>query len=148
MKNTQNTETPWEFVRAVENYFGIKFKYDMAASTENAKAPIFFTEQDDSLNMDWPLDGWCWLNPQFRNVGEWAKKCKEQKDRGASVISIWPLTSEKNNRPSWKYSNVFVIHGRIWKNVRGCMLCLWSAGSCGNVNSLEWNKKTGTLKEV
>lgn len=38
--SNQDIETPIEFVRAVESCFNIFFKYDMAATPENKKAPI------------------------------------------------------------------------------------------------------------
>ena len=73
-KSKQDYGTPWEFIRTVEARFGT-LTFDLAASAENAKAPQFFTEADDSLSQPWPLDGVCWLNPPFANIADWAKKC-------------------------------------------------------------------------
>jgi len=145
--NTQNTETPLIFVQQVQKYLDIKFKYDMAADSNNFKAPYYFTEKDDSLSMDWPLDGWCWLNPTFKNLTKWIKKCKEQKDRGCCIVSIWPLSCDKNQIETFTKSSVFVIHGRIWPNVRGCMLCVWiHKQPIIWVTGLSWDKKE--LKEI
>jgi len=110
----------------------------MAGTEGNKKAPIVFTEEDDSLSTDWPLDGWCWLNPPFRNVGSWAEKCKEQSDKGVKIISIWPISGDLNSIVVWTNSRVNVIHGRIWPEVRACNLCEW--GESG-VTGLRWNKK-------
>ena len=138
--STQKTETPDTFVRAVEKYLAIEFKYDMAGTELNKKAPVVFTEQEDSLSIDWPTDGWCWLNPPFANVGEWAKKCREQSIRGSGIVSIWPLSGDLNMIPAWEHAAVHVIHGRIWPLVRGCMLCMWDDIDYG-VEGLRWDRK-------
>ena len=119
----QNISTPWEFVKAVEEYKGIKFLYDMAASGPiDKKAPLYYTEWDDSLSIDWPLDGWCWLNPTFRNLTKWVNKCAEQKELGCKIVSVWPLSGDLNQVPTYLEAGVDIIHGRIWPEVRGCML--------------------------
>jgi hypothetical protein len=144
--SNQNIETPPEFVLAVENLLGIKFEYDMAGTEENKKAPIVFTEAQDSLSVDWPTDGWCWLNPPFKHVGKFVKKCVEQMDLGCRVVSIWPLSGDFNMIPAWKWSQVYVIHGRIWPEVRGCMLCVWGV-DIESPKGLIWDKKNKTLKK-
>jgi hypothetical protein len=123
---TQNLATPWPFVRAVESVFGLQFTYDMAAEESTAKAPVWFGPEWDSLSHDWPTDGcWCWLNPTFWNLGRWVAKCSEQAMRGARIVSIWPLSGDVNMVEAWQGADVYVIHGRIWPNVRGLMLCVW-----------------------
>jgi hypothetical protein len=123
--SNQNIPTPWNLFFAVEKYFHIHFKYDMAASKENAKCGIFFTEEDDSLSIDWPTDGWIWLNPTFVNLTKWINKCKEQKEKGCRIISIWPFSCDLNQIVSYQNANEFRIFGRVWPNVRGCVLYEW-----------------------
>ena len=52
------------------------FDLDPAASPDNAKAPVFFTEADDGLSQPWK--GRVWLNPPYGPVelagGTWRKK--------------------------------------------------------------------------
>ena len=143
--NTQNTSTPWTFVRALEDYFNLKFKYDMAASHENSKAADYFTEEDNSLSLGWPTDYPCFLNPPFVKVGKWAEKCYREKERGSRIISIWPLSSDLNMIDAWQVADVYPIHGRIWPLVRGCMVCDWSKNSGGLVRPLHWDRKASTL---
>lgn len=140
--SNQNVSTPREFIKAVEKYYGIKFKYDMAASEENHKAPEYFTEKDDSLSIDWPLDGWCWLNPTFINLTQWINKCLQQMRRGCKIISIWPLSGDLNQIPTYENATVSIIHGRIWPVVRGCMLCKWDLSDTWGltINGLKWDK--------
>lgn len=128
--NTQNTETPWIFIKSVEDYFGITFKYDLAGDEKNKKAPFVFTEKENSLSIEWPKNGWCWLNPPFGRVNktslkDWVYKCDEQMRTGAKIVSIWTLSGDLYTIPAWRYAYVYIIHGRIWPLVRGCMLCLW-----------------------
>lgn len=136
--NTQNTETPDILVRALEDFLGINFKYDMAGDEQNKKAPIVFTEEHNSLRRDWPMDGWCFLNPPFAKLTLWVKKCKEQSARGVPIVSIWPLSGDLNQVDTWMGSRVHIIHRRIWKGVRGCMVCVWGASG---IIGLMWDGK-------
>jgi phage N-6-adenine-methyltransferase len=71
----QDYETPDDFIQAVEARFG-KLDFDLAASAENTKAPLFYTEEDNSLARRWDdLEGNLWLNPPFTDIGAWAGKC-------------------------------------------------------------------------
>ena len=86
-RSRQDYETPAEFIAAVEKRWGW-MAVDLAASKENAKAPSYYTEADDSLAQNWqmlfrnPATLCCWLNPPFGDIAPWAKKCSE--------ISLWP----------------------------------------------------------
>lgn len=94
----QATGTPWQFIHALEQRFGTAVDFDLAASPENAKAPSFFTAEDDALKQDWSLimrhrqyvvnaavtewreDGparLAYLNPPFANIRPWACKVAE-----------------------------------------------------------------------
>jgi phage N-6-adenine-methyltransferase len=78
----QDYATPREFIDAVERRFGA-ITLDLAASPDNAKAKRYFTIGQDSLSQDWGKllgEGHnLWLNPPFRNIVIWAKKCSETK---------------------------------------------------------------------
>lgn len=146
MNSNQENATPWNFFKAVEAFFGITFAYDMAASPDNAKCKNYCTEKDNSLSFQWPTDRPCWLNPPFRKLSKFIPKCAEEKARGAKIVSIWPLSGDYNQLPAWIESDVYVIHGRIWPEVRGLMLCRWDEHSCGIVRGLTWDKKV--LKQI
>jgi phage N-6-adenine-methyltransferase len=138
--SNQNIATPQIFVNAVASYFNIKFKYDMAASQENTKCEKFFTEKDNSLAIDWPTNGWCWLNPPFKHLTKWINKCNEQKNRGCKIFSIWHLSGDSNQIVTWSNASIYIIHGRIWPEVRGIMLCEWNNNKRQNVQGFIWNK--------
>ena len=150
MANSDQTiATPWIFVEAVEKFLGIEFRYDMAADGQNTKAEIFFTEKDDSLNIDWPLDGWIWINPPFNKLGPWIKKMREQQKRGCKIISVFPLATGQNRDPAWLHSNVHMVHNhRLWPEVRDIMVCEWSQGDHLPPVGLSWDRKAGALTKV
>jgi phage N-6-adenine-methyltransferase len=71
----QDYATPRDFISAVERRFG-PLSVDLAASSENTKAPIYLTVGQDSLSADWTRHfGNLWLNPPFANIAPWAAKC-------------------------------------------------------------------------
>lgn len=76
--SAQDYSTPDEFMSAVVERFGARLTWDLAASAENAKAPLFFTEADDALTQVWTsCAGDLWLNPPFSSIAPWAKKCAD-----------------------------------------------------------------------
>jgi phage N-6-adenine-methyltransferase len=99
-KSEQVVGTPWELIRAVEKRWG-KLKLDLAASDDgsNAKAPAWFGPTDDYLSQEFvsgkglPDDALCWCNPPFANIRPWAKKWREDSQKGARIIALVPLTT-------------------------------------------------------
>ena len=74
----QDYETQPELLEAVRERFGA-LSFDLACSgPSNAKAPLFFTEAEDSLTRDWTRlpRGNLWLNPPFSRIDPWAAKCR------------------------------------------------------------------------
>jgi len=141
--STQNTSTPWALVRAIELFFGVQIKFDLAASPENTKATRFFTEEDDALSLDWPTDCHSFLNPQFKYLTRWINKCVEQKIAGAKFFTIWPLSSDANQIPAYQRAKVYMVHGRVWPLVRSCMICKWDLRDhfTGVAGGLQWDGK-------
>ncbi len=114
-KSKQDYPTPWSFIHACEHRFG-KIAFDLAATAENAKAPSFFTKEQDSLLQPWHLlDGLLFLNPEFGNITPWVKKCWEESNLGAKILFLTPASIGSN----WfrDYVNgsaqVLALNGRI-----------------------------------
>jgi hypothetical protein len=63
---------------------------DLAAHAGNTKVPhCYLTKEDDSLAQPWGLDfptGNLWLNPEFKQIAPWAKKCVEESARRQGLI--------------------------------------------------------------
>ena len=123
--SNQNIETPKVFVKELERFFDIKFAFDMAASPTDHKAPMYFREEENSLTIKWPTSGWCFLNPPFKRLTKWINKCSEESKAGARIVSIWPLSGDLNQIKVWKEADVYIVHGRLWPEVRSIVVCVW-----------------------
>ena len=91
-RSKQTYGTPQAFIDAVEKRFG-KLICDLAASKENAKCEAFFDEAANALVQPWAElypDVNLWLNPPYKNIGDWAKKCAEEsvKRRGLIILLV------------------------------------------------------------
>lgn len=84
-KGDQERSTPWDFIGQVRARWPIVF--DLAAKKKNAKHSSYFNKWDNSLEQDWiglykKLEynskghiQYLWLNPPFKHVTPWMKKC-------------------------------------------------------------------------
>lgn len=86
----QDYETPLEFIEAVEKRFG-RLTVDLAASAENAKASLYFTENDNALDQEWP-EGLLWLNPPFKDIEPWAAKCAWDASPRRRILMLTPAS--------------------------------------------------------
>jgi phage N-6-adenine-methyltransferase len=60
-----------EFMARLAERFGA-FDLDAAAAPHNAKAPTFYTREDDGLSQSW--SGRVWCNPPYSDCGAWVQK--------------------------------------------------------------------------
>mgnify|MGYP001466583790 FL=1 len=107
--------TPWSFIAAVEAKFG-SLSVDLAASKENAKAPFYYTKENNALESRWcDLLGNLWLNPPFADIAPWAAKCAAEGKLGAKVLLLVPASVGAN----WFVEHVhhqacvYFLQGRI-----------------------------------
>ena len=72
--NKEDWETPQDFYDQLNAKY--HFKWDLAASDDNAKCSYYFTRDDNSLEQDWEgLSGNLFLNPPYgRELKLWVKK--------------------------------------------------------------------------
>lgn len=59
------------FIATLEARFGA-FDLDVAAAAHNAKAPKFYTREQDGLSLPWAGRVWC--NPPYSDCGAWVRK--------------------------------------------------------------------------
>lgn len=89
--------TKWEFIRELEARAGWgSFDLDVAAAPHNAKAPLFYTREDNGLTKPWRIPGTggdlnVWCNPPYSRL-------KGVMDLGSWVVKAWEEWS-KTNRP-------------------------------------------------
>src|SRR5690554_6323664 len=86
-------ETPPGLIADLEREFG-PFDLDVAAAPHNAKAPKYFTEEDDGLTQDWY--GLCFMNPPYgREIGKWVAKARAEAEAGrATVVALIPARTD------------------------------------------------------
>jgi len=85
--------TPPELVRELEPEFG-PFELDPCApSAEIAKAPKFFTKEQDGLLQDW-APARVFLNPPFSRIPDFLLKAKQEARRGSLVVALLPAKTD------------------------------------------------------
>lgn len=108
--------TPQVFIDAVERNWG-PLVVDLAATTASAKAPTYYTPEQDSLKQDWSrLGGNLWLNPPYSNIAPWVKKCAEsyRENEQIELFLLVPASIGANWFWDyvWDYSTVYSV-GRM-----------------------------------
>lgn len=88
--------TPPELFYTLDIEFN--FVADMACSNENKLCDLGFTEEDNSLELDWALEisvfapdninGYAWLNCPYSNPMPWVKKALESQSNGLGVVML------------------------------------------------------------
>lgn len=70
------------FIASLEERFGA-FTLDVAAAEHNAKAPRFYTREDDGLDRRWSGNVWC--NPPYSDCGAWVRKAWDEWHRNGML---------------------------------------------------------------
>ncbi|HEY9792114.1 MAG TPA: DNA N-6-adenine-methyltransferase [Candidatus Obscuribacterales bacterium] len=134
-KSKQDYGTPEDFIRAVQRHVG-KIGFDLAASAHNKKHARYYAMLDllepdwgamgfDSLAQDWGIapmaratgEKVLWLNPPFKQITPWARKCAETlPDLGSDLIAfLVPAAVGSNWFRDYVYGKaaVLFLNGRI-----------------------------------
>lgn len=95
---TDQWATPLKFFKEVEAEFG-PFDLDPAADATNAKAPKFYTKEDDGLSKVWFGKVWC--NPPYgRGIGAWVER---------AALSLTTLTQVGYDPPEYVTTDLVVM---------------------------------------
>lgn len=118
---SQTWATPWPVIHALEAE-GFRFTLDVAAGPMTAKAPKFYTEEDNAFLQDWAADagdGDAWCNPPYGDkrfpVRDWVARAHLFRDRLNTVLL---LPANKTDQ-DWFHDLVLVdgeyrpVRGRI-----------------------------------
>lgn len=95
----QKLATPVRWIREVERALGHAFELDVCAEPSTAKAPRFFTVEDNGLAQDW--DGLCWCNPPFNAIGDWVARGLQQWDHNAAFAGVVYLVPTNRTEQPW-----------------------------------------------
>lgn len=117
--NNQNWATPWPVIRALSPEFC--FTLDVAAGIKTAKAPKFYTEDDDAFSRDWGRDadgGDAWCNPPYgpcngKTIGDWVQKTWSFRKSLTSVLLL-PI-----NKQDQDWFHDLVLKDGEYRPVRG-----------------------------
>jgi phage N-6-adenine-methyltransferase len=117
-RSKQDYGTPLVFLAAVKRRFGIaEFAIDLAASAENAVAPMFYTEAENALHQPWRTKSreLAWCNPPFSNIGPWVEKAWAESRKGARVAMLLPAGVGSNWWRDHVHGKAFVLllNGRL-----------------------------------
>jgi len=109
--------TPCDLIHYREGLpLGPTLTLDVAASHGNAKAPAYFTAEDDGLNQSWGGHT-VWLNPPYgREISGWLMKAVEQKDYTDGVWVLVPARTDTKWFHEWVLPHaeaVYFIKGRL-----------------------------------
>jgi phage N-6-adenine-methyltransferase len=158
-KSFQAYGTPDELLAAVRRLLEIaEFDADLAASAGNAVCPVYFTEQDDSLQLPWTVGpGWNWLNPPFGNLKVWVKKAYTEAQElkgGARTAMLVPAGVGSNWWRDWVHhkADVLFLNGRLtFKGTppnpktgkpdpypKDCALLLYEPNAAGDYDVWKW----------
>lgn len=106
--------TPQDFFDVVSRQFG-PFGIDAAASEENAKAPLFYTIEDDALRLGtWGHHERIWLNPPYSQIAAFMAKAV----RESEYNHIYCLVPARTDTRWWHHAtsyaaDVLFVKGRL-----------------------------------
>ena len=84
-------ETPPEFVTQLEAEFGA-FTLDPCARAETAKAPHYYTKDDDGLLQPW--NGHVFVNPPYSHPKPWIEKALAESGHGTVSLLLLPAATD------------------------------------------------------
>ena len=107
-----NWETPKELFDELNNEF--YFTLDPCCTKENAKCSIYYTIEDNGLNMNWGKHR-VFMNPPYgRQISKWVEKAYSESLNGTLVVCLLP--SRTDTKWWWDYcmkGEIRFIKGRL-----------------------------------
>ena len=111
---TDEWPTPQLFYDTLNAEF--RFTLDPCASASNAKCPRYFTEKENGLMQDWGRHR-VFCNPPYgRTMVEWARKCFEASQKGATVVLLAHARTDTRWFQDWvcgKAAEIRFVRGRL-----------------------------------
>lgn len=113
-----NWATPPRLMQAIHDHWGLgSFDLDACAEQWSAKAPRFYTIEDDGLSQPW--NGMVWCNPPYgRAVGGWLEKAIKETRLNPRCEGVFILTFVRSDTQWWqehvRYADsVVMLKGRV-----------------------------------
>lgn len=151
-RSRQDYQTPPEFITALKRRLYIdEFHLDLAATAENAVAPMFYTEEDNALTQSWgSARTWNFCNPPYANIAPWVHKAwVESGAFGAQIAMLLPAGVGSN---WWRDSvhgkaHVLFLNGRLTFvgatacYPKDCVLLLYTPHTRGGYEVWHWGEE-------
>jgi len=130
------------------------FKWDLACHEGNCLVTDgrfnsgYLHPYTDSLAEDWHLkEGWLYLNPPFKDIKPWARKCVNESLLGAKVVMLTPASVGSIWFHDWvmNKAHVMFLKGRLTfagetaPYPKDCMISIFDNFHRG-VNIWDWRK--------
>ena len=112
--NSDQWATPWQTIRELERRFG-PFDLDPACQEHTAKAPTFYTIEQDGLSKPW--FGRVFCNPPYSKPGPWCDKARQETVGGNAELVVMLLPASVDT--GWfhdlvlPFADVQFLRGRV-----------------------------------
>lgn len=164
-RSKQDYATPADFMAAAVSYLKIsRFTFDFAADVTNAKAPLFWGIEDDSLSQSADAwrgtlgEGWGFLNPPFAQIEPWSRRCWQVKQLGGRIAFLIPASVGANWFKYYVHGKALVLflNGRL-AFIEGkpdelypkdCVLCLYSPDLAPGYKVWTWKRELAKARSA
>lgn len=87
-------KTPEYIIKFVAN--NLYLHLDVAAASHNAVCSLYYTEQNNALNLPWLKYGNCWCNPPYSEIGKWVSKAINEHtlNQNKEIIMLVPNSTD------------------------------------------------------
>ena len=110
----------WIIKKLLQHSSRTAFDLDPAATPENAKAPVYYTQDQDGLSLPWniraPEKTLVFCNPPYgRDVGKWVRKAFRETDREVISYLLLKVSSDTEwwHNYVMKADSIQFIRGRV-----------------------------------
>jgi phage N-6-adenine-methyltransferase len=106
--------TPWPVLTDLERRFGA-FDLDPCCEPHTAKAPMFYTVEDDGLSKPW--FGNVYVNPPYSNPRAWCERALQATQSGEAdtVVMLLPCATDTAwfHEIVWPHAELHFVRGRV-----------------------------------
>ena len=87
--------TPWDVIKKISRALDVVYDLDVCAKADTAKAPEYFTFEQDALTREWFGNVWC--NPPYSDIAPWITHGINEKENGRleSLTYLVPARTDR-----------------------------------------------------
>lgn len=106
--------TPQNFFDELNREF--HFVLDAAATAKNAKCRMYYTQEENGLEMPWDCGGAVFCNPPYgRETGKWVRKAWRESQKGTTIVLLIPARTDTSYFHNYIYGQAEIrfVRGRL-----------------------------------